>query len=321
MQRRTFLASAGALGAGAIWLPGCAGAPASPTLGVREQDALAARLEHGTRAVRDAPYHRLRASQATEHVLRVGLESLVVADVARSIPPGTHLCSELTHRLQSSLPILDDSVATYHALLERTPGAARRALDRHFARKPSAAMDIAGDLDERAAELGISGDSRARMRNLARHITTRVRRQSTSALFDECAGKIETVVARHGADIRYARTLTANAMIAALWQQVEGLPGPASGLGSPAAPPAQAVDGERPIRIPVPSTGAPGDPELAVGGVLIGAGLVVFGIGGIIGAVASSVWPVVIAATPAGIAVVAGLIVLLVGAVQNASAG
>jgi hypothetical protein len=62
----------------------------------------------------------------------------------------------------------------------------------------------------------------------------------------------------------------------------------------------------------------PGDPELIVGGVMMGAGALVFGVFTIIGAAVGDIglW-MAIGATPGGTLLIVGLIVLLVGVAQN----
>lgn len=341
MERRTFLSTvalgAGAAGAGAIWLPGC-GAPGAPTLRAHQIDDLLGRLERGVGRVRAAPH----GGAVADRVIRVGLEALVVADVARSIPAGTHLPPALADALGRSVPVLDDCVVAYHTLLEEAPRSMRRKLDQAFRAKPDLAMDVAEQIDEHAAEIGVSADSRRRLRGVATNVGARVRRQSSSAIIDDCVAKMENVVARGGADLHAARSMTASALIQAVWQQLDnsGTPGggtqaappasPGTTLDVPEPPPGSTAtpppagwlvrqqDAETPPAAQPRDTGNPGDPELAVGGVMLGAGLAVFGIGGLISLATQSIWPVVVAATPAGVAVIIGLILLIVGGVQNA---
>ena len=69
--------------------------------------------------------------------------------------------------------------------------------------------------------------------------------------------------------------------------------------------------------MPEPSRSGRGQHNVEIGGVLVGVGLGCFGIGGIISAALTSVWPIVIAATPGGICVLIGIIMLIVGAAMN----
>jgi hypothetical protein len=52
---------------------------------------------------------------------------------------------------------------------------------------------------------------------------------------------------------------------------------------------------------------------------MLGAGLVVFGISALISLAVGNPVPMYVAATPAGVAVIIGIILLIVGAVQNAN--
>lgn len=348
MERRQFLMDvalgASAIGSGAIWMPGCGASQHAPTMPSADAFALLDRLDRGLDAVRGSPFTTsaqpwtLR-SGASERMVRLGLESLVVADVARSITPGVRIPEELARRLDQTLPILDDCAVAYHALLEATPPSVRRNLDARFRDEPDIGMRVTEVIDQRAGEIGISNESRLRLRAVASNVGTRVRRQSTSALVDDCARKIEVAVGHGGADIRLARGPAAMAMIDAIWQQVDGAPQSGGTGTSPwgsgyttsaqygygtttTTTTGQAVDGETPeMVLPSRSEGGRGDPELTVGGVMLGAGLVVFGIAALASAVTgnfSLISPIVIAATPAGVAVVIGLILLIIGGVQNA---
>lgn len=328
MERRTFLASVavgvGAAGTGAVWLPGCgaaAGRSVRP-LGSREAADLADRLARGLRTVREAPFAAPGAPvpwsssvAARDAVMRLGLEALVVADVVRSIPPGTTIPDPLARPVAEALPILDRSVATYYALLARTPPAVRRNVDRRFAERPALAMEIAEVLDGRAREIGISTDSRIRLRSSAANVGLRIRRQSSNALVDDCLAKVDRVVGQSGADLRLASHVTTTALVDRIWLQVDA----ASGVRSPSAPAAHVVDPEVPPAQPEPA--APGDGELITGGILLGCGLASFGVGGIVSAATSSLLPFAIAATPGSVLTLLGLIFLIVGAVQNAEAG
>jgi hypothetical protein len=332
MERRQFLSKAAlgatAVGSGAIWLPGCGGAMRAQPMSARESNELVSRLDRGLRLVGETPFRGdgITPSASRDRLLRVGLESLVIADVARSIAPGTQLTDELAQRLDETLPVLDDCVVGYHALMEGTPPQAKRAIDRRFRSKPETAMDVAERIDARAAWIGISQASRVRLRRIAAHVGTRIRRQSTSALIDDCVSKVESIVTQSGGDVRAARTSAMNGMIQAIWQDLDGVvpPPPGRSLGAPSEQPQPTY---YPMAPPLPEpvygeeldTTPRGDPELTVGGVMLGAGLVVFGIGGIISAAMQSVWPLIAVATPAGVAVIIGIVLLIIGGVQNAN--
>ncbi len=326
------------------WLSGCGAATSRVELGVRETDELLSRLDVGLGAVQAEPSGGLVAAQPWhvrpelgESMLRLGTQALVVADVARSIPTNVRVPDPLRTRLLETLPILDDCTAQYHRLLSGTPPAVRRRIDRAFRADPELAMNVASYLDGRGRALGISGESRIRMRSNASHVTTRIRRQSASAMIDDCVAKVEATVARSGGSIAALRAAAAGGFVDAMWQAVDGDPGGAalappppppgyaatpSGVVVPAPPPVS--EPYEPPGSPEPETGgeSPGDTELIVGGILIGAGVAVFGIATLIGFAAGNAGlGALIGATPGGALVITGIILLIVGAVQNANAG
>lgn len=329
MERRDFLSSLviGA-GAGALAGPavGCGAAlPHAPTLGAREADALARRLEAGLFAIRNeqppvlatAPPWQLRPS-AHEHLVRTGLEALVVADVARSIPEGSRVEGELAVKLREALPVLDTCAVAYHDLLTSTPPAVRRNVDRAFRARPETAMELAEWMDGGAARFGVSNESRLKLRSSALRVGTRIRRQSSAALVDDTTAKVGTLLARSGGDLAALRASTTAALLDGVWGQ-------ATGVAVPTRPATswQPVDGERPPdgeqAGEQASLSRPGDHELEVGGILMGVGLGVFGLGTLIGwAAGSAMWGAIISATPGSILVVVGLVFLIIGAAQNA---
>jgi hypothetical protein len=269
----------------------------------------------------------------TEPALRLGAQALVVADVARSIPENTRVPEELRGRLLESLPILDRCTAAYHRLLTRTPPAVRRNIDAELRASPDTVMDITSFLDERAGQIGISAESRARLRSNATWVSTRARRQSASAVIDECVAKVERTIARSGGSVASLDDASAGSLIDAIWAAVDVGDDGGAGLAPPAPPPGYVSSSSSGVYVPVaeaeippgavepPPPESPGDSELTAGGIMLAAGPVVFGLGTLIGYAAGSwVWGMIIAATPGSILVIIGIVVLIIGAVQNGRA-
>lgn len=350
MHRRDFLGSAAGLSAAGVasgavalpfWMSGCGAAAPRPELGARETTELLRRLDTGLAMVDDTPLGTLASArpwqlrpERTEPLLRLGTQALVVADVARSIPENTPVPGELRDRMIETLPILDRTTVAYHRLLTTTPPAVRRNVDRHFRSEPDAAMNVASWLDERAIQIGVSPESRVRLRSNASWVTARIRRQSTTALVDDTLLKVERAIARSGGSVDALRAATTNGFVDAIWAAVDGevaTPPPPAGYTTASATtttsatvvvaPSTVPETPPPVEGEV-STESPGDSELMVGGILIGCGVAAFGLATLIGwAAGSAMWGAIIGATPGSALVITGLIVLIVGAVQNASAG
>jgi hypothetical protein len=313
MQRRGFLwtTAGGVLGGltGVSALAGC-GTPSQLRLGDDEGRRLLARLEGGLHAVRSGPVDpRYNQNDAAARVARLGLEALVVADVGRAIPVGAEIPDALAERLHQELPVLAESATTYGTLLAGLSRTSRRHVEEHLRNLPDAPMQIAEWIDRQAGEQHVAYESRHQLRRLATHVTQRTRRQSLSAIIDDTLGKMERVMAHHGAPIAFARQAGSNAMLAGIWNAVEH----GAGGRVPIHAQPQAV-----YAAPPPPQAGPGDPEIAVGATMLGAGLGVFGIGVLIGAaVGDAAGGAIVTATPAGVAVIIGLIVLIVGLSQN----
>jgi len=328
MQRRDFV-TATTLGALAGVTGACGGAQTA-RLSMGEADDLLERLRSGRDRVRREPV-AAATDPRLDRMVRLGLEALVVADVARSIPADAPLPEPLARELGDALPVLDRCVAEYGALLGGMPLGARRRVERAVRARPEAAMEVASWIDERAR--GVDASSRIKLRQLARQVATKARRQSMGAVIDDTVGKVERIVANKGGPVAFAREATASAMLASVWQALEGdgVPPPPGGSparelddpdASPPPPPDPTSWGETPPDHGRPgqqSSEGPGDPEIAVGATMMGAGVAVFGIITLIGvAVGSPALFAVIGATPGGTLVIVGLIVLIVGLAQNA---
>lgn len=256
MDRRSFLARstlgsatalAGLAGVGSQ-SAGCGAAHGRPVLGAVESAELLTRLERGLAAVREIPVGVIAAEipwqvrpEHHETILRLGIESLIVADVNRSVPVGTGVSRALAERVAAEVPMLERAVGTYHALLTRMPPAARRDLDRRIRERPDAPMDAAEWLDQRAGVLGIDPGSRLLVRDAASNMAARIRRQSASAVIDDALAKVERAVARSGNALAHAASATTVAMIDAIWQTVDGAGGGPSGTTPPPAPSAYAA--------------------------------------------------------------------------------
>lgn len=305
LDRRAFLRRSLVTGALAA-TPSLAGCGAAPGMvGAADGRALLERLERGLGRVRDVPRGRVARElrgmarpQLAEDVLRHTLESFVIADVAQSVHRAPRLPAALEARLRRELPVLARTSDVHQALLRSMPPRARRGLDAELRADPSLPSDVAAWVDAHAAELGTSHAGRAKLRLAVRDVDARMRRQSASAVIDDCVGKVEQVSARAGLQA----TPSAGALMSAIWNQIEGA---GHGLTAPGrAPPlplpdpdvewAQFLDDHD--RIWSARWASPGDEEVKIGAILMPFG-----------------------AITCGLLLIVGLIVLVAGAIQNAT--
>jgi hypothetical protein len=189
------------------------------------------------------------------------------------------------------------------------PRAAKRRLDRKLRAHPATPTDVAEWIDRHAGRLGVAPASRLVLREKAAAAATRIRRQSASAVIDDTVEKVGRVSAPSGSSLARARSVTAQAMIEAIWQQIDGPP--AVGLGSPSGgwgEPGSADEHRRledldwatftepsGPRAWSPEWDRPGDEEHMIGAIMMPFGLV-----------------------SCGLMLIIGLIVLIAGSVQNA---
>ncbi|MCB9594341.1 MAG: hypothetical protein H6719_16540 [Sandaracinaceae bacterium] len=318
------LASGGALA-------GCGGA--QHTLPNRDADRLLGRLERGLEALRSSSTSGEASSDdAFGELIRLGVQALTVADVARSIPPDVAVPRPLAEAVIRELPTLDRCVMTYSTLIAGAPRETRRNIDRRVREEPDLVMRIAEHIDARAAEHEISHESRLRLRQITTNVNRRMQRQSVGALADETVAKVERVVAVRGGSLSFARRARTDALVSAIWQQVDGGPpggGAASALTVPTPPSTPTARLGRLQPGPVVTDGAPsggelrfdydnGDTFMIAGGVMLGVGPVVFGLAALIGFLGfASPWGAIIGATPGGVLVIVGIVHLVIGALRS----
>jgi hypothetical protein len=306
MRRRGFLAVS-ALGTGVAAI-GCGAASTHPTLAVSDARELAARLQRGMRMLEERPFGSMVQGAAEtrpdlkEHLLRLTLESFLVLDALRSLPEGTAAPPELAEVLAPMLPRLDRCIHTHRSLLARMPVERRRSLDRRVRERPELAMDAAAWLDERAAEVGVPRDNRLRLRHSAMTVGTRLRRQSTNAVVDDCVAKLDEAFVGAAPLTPDLADATAR-VVDVMWRQVDepfALPSPTvSPPPSPSVPsaprdplmvperfgsPREMADPTEPVQWN-DSWSQPGDEEIRIGAILMPFGLVTCGILLIVGIV------------------------------------
>jgi hypothetical protein len=311
MDRRGFLTTSVA----AATAIGC-GASLRTSLGDSDSRELIERLERGLARIdrvpegdiaRRMPWHR--RPDLAEEMFRLTLGSLVVADVVRSA--GASAPPALSQRLAPVMPLVDHTTETQYALLSGMPSGARRALSRKMRERPDTPMEVAEWIDGHAAELGISSESRVKLRTAAMNVAARMRRQSTDAVIDDAVAKVEGVAAVEGSALSIARSSTTSAMIHAIWQE-SGIA--SGGLGDPLGRPVEqpqrldqwrdrsvedaewrlAVDPPRAMPQWSSRWARPGDEERTIGYILMPLGL-----------------------ASCGLLLIIGIIVLIAGHVQN----
>ena len=262
--RRRFLAGSALASSALIAGPAAVGLAGCGTLGsaMSSRDALAleTRLDVGLGRLRNTPRGAIARElswhphpQVAEDVLKQTLEALVVADVARSLPPG-RAPTALSTRLGRELHVVSRATDTHHALLTTMPGSARRRLDTRIRREPEIPSQVAGWIDRNAAELGTARESRLKLRQAAHDVSTRLRRQSANAVIDDCVAKVERAASRAGTSLAVTRSTRVSLLLRGIWQQADAVPRPSGRALTPPGPS---------THIPVPPAGGSMPPTAA----------------------------------------------------------
>jgi hypothetical protein len=306
----------------------------------------------------DAPEsERARWSEA-EALARKSLRTLYLAGVVKELSPRALQHHEVQRRIVEAAPEMDEAVLGSSALLASASEGDRRAIQSELRRDPDLGLRISSELNDAARASGTTLPIRLKMRGMVTHLSWRMRVQSPSLLFDEYVDKARRVAVRSGPAEAIRRELAARLSEEAFWRHEERVatlvaklqdePGtvplgsrpasrPAGALppeaepAPPVAGPARAIRGVEPVVPPEESPRATAERRSRIGrgmmiggGVGAGVGAALLGIGGVLVGSAASLSGAwiggAIMMTVGGVLVLAGLIVLIIGAVTRSRA-
>jgi hypothetical protein len=349
MKRRELLKQAAATAAVAgvattvIAGEGCATVPRAPT--APHDDRAAANyltlLDHnlglvGTmRPVREMAAARQAGPQTAEQQQLVDtndamfqrlMRTLFITQSFRDLPPETQIHPAVQERIGSHLEEVDRTVFELTDFLAARTSRERADLRATLRKNPRVGMDVAEQLDGRAARLGVSKARRTQLRQIMKHATFRLRTESPGSLIDEYTEKVQRL---RGEDGKSALALALAQKVGErqFWRYQQHLAQsttPSSSLpatGAPGATPSLPPPGAAPAS-PTAAAPKPGSGAVTAGGYMLGIGIVDFGLGALI--VSNTSGPLAAVALVGGITVGAllvaiGLVVLLVGAVIEAT--
>lgn len=348
MERRDFLT--GAAGAISVPLIGCSAATQNTparTLSDAETEAIVAHLSRTLGATNDVRLVsealpdlarsgdtalRARLDEA-DALARVGLRSLLIGDAGGMVPRDARPSERLAQHFAQHAPVLDDSLVGYTALFERAPVREKQRMNALLREHHDVPMRVGEALDTHARTIGVTGDSRGKMRRILSDVAARSRAQSLSVVTDECVEKVHRVAAQRGESAALASAVAAQLAAAAFWMPIDGAPAQAAdNERPPPAAPQSAVPlfapSASPSWRPPPSLASaagaverPGVAAQRVGGWMAGIGATVWGIGWGVGFSMGVDIGIVflVGGTLGAVAVLVGLIVLIVGTIVRAS--
>lgn len=236
--------------------------------------------------VRGHPQPELAAS-----MFRQTLESLLVLDVIRDVPTDAELPGPLAARLAEEQHVVLRSTLAHHVLLSGLSDGEKRAISHRVRREGDPTMHVAEWIDAQGRSVGVTGDSRLKLRRAAVDVTARIRRQSAAAVIDDAVQKVDRVIELGGPAMVTVRATVSRALSAGLWPQLDATPTAAGTTGHPAgaqtqedAEWAQAMTPQG-QRLWSSAWGRPGDSEIETAAVLMPLGLATCGVTLIIGLV------------------------------------
>jgi len=288
--------------------------------------------------------------EQSDDTVRKMIRSMLLVGSFGDLPEVGRVHPGVQARLWNSMQEMDDAVFGMNRVLTSLTPSERADIRRRMREDASAGPRVLGALDDEAVKAGVNLKRREHMREVAKHACFRLR-QSTEGFIDEYDDKVKRVSARDASAEEVQRRLMAQLgetafweyhsrqfALAQAWQQVPGIAqaGPAvAGPPAVAVPPAYSsptATGSY-LVYPVPPGSAPpggygtvldaegrdikklkkGNTLLAVGGGLLGLGLIAGGIGALVVASAGLAGAFVV--TAAVLLGLAGIICLIIGGV------
>lgn len=297
-----------------------------------------------------------RFERADDTVRKV-IRSMLLVGSFSDLPEEGRVHPGVQERMWNSMHEMDEAVFGMNDLLTSLTPTERADVRRLMREDAAAAPRILGALDDEAVKAGVNLKRREHMREVAKHACFRLR-QSTSGFIDEYDDKVKRVSVRDASATEVQRRLMAQLgekafwdyharqfALAQAWQQVPGIAGTAPAAPTPPTtsafprplttgryvvypfPPPRADGSASPGGGPAPLLDAEGrdvaalkrgNKVLAIGGGLLGLGLITFGVGALVVAAAGLAGAFVI--TAAVLAGLAGIVCLIVGGVLRARA-
>ena len=244
------------------------------------------------------------ASPVVTHAEQLGrkaLRVLYLTGIFQDLPEDARLDPRVQERVRRAMPEMDEAVLGMAGLLKQTSPAERAGLKQALQERPELVDQIGEALDSGAGSADIPMKRRLHLRRIIKHVAWRMQRQSPTAVIEEYTDKVGRMAERHGAPEQLQRALVAQAAGQLLWDGEAGarMDLAPDGFGS--------GDGE-----PEPS----GTAALTAGGIMLGFG-VLTGLASY-AIVLSGGFAGVFGITLGVVTIIAGLVFLLVGAVQRA---
>jgi hypothetical protein len=309
MKRRDVLkhaataAAVASVGASVAGSAGCATVPRSPTprddraaadylamldrslglaVGMRPVHEIAARLKPGPRS----PEHQ-QFVDGSDGMFQRLVSTLFITQSFRDLPPETQTHPAVQARIASHLDEVDDTVFTLTNFLAAQTADERTQLRDALRKNPRAAMDLAEELDTRAAAMGVTAARRRQLRQIMKQATFRMRTEAPGALIDEYTAKVQRLRGEDG-NSALALALAQKLGERQFWRYQQHL---AQSVDPGAAAPATPATGSAPAGFtrppgmtqPMPgAAGKPGGTAIKAGAYMMGIGVVDFGLGALI---------------------------------------
>jgi hypothetical protein len=124
---------------------------------------------------------------------------------------------DVQRRMWAALPDVHEATMGMTDQLDSVTAEERRKIDERLRKDPDLPMRIIERIDEQAKQSDIPHAQRLRMRTIATHLAWRLKTQGSGALIDELVGKVDRVIARHGADAELQRAVAAKVAEAQLF--------------------------------------------------------------------------------------------------------
>jgi hypothetical protein len=142
--------------------------------------------------------HEALSADINEY-LSTTYQALVYSELINGLPEDLRESEEVRSDIAAMSPVLDQAVADAYFIVGTADDEIKKQIDREVREDPDVLMDMASFLDQGGARHGMGLRGRLRLRRASRHLSSRLRMQSTDEVITELTDQITRYAERNEA--------------------------------------------------------------------------------------------------------------------------
>lgn len=169
--------------------------------------------ERGARLARE----QVRHARMNGELMRSSLRSMLVTSTVSELPEASRNDPRVITRLDDITHEADFAALGTLAKLQALKPEDLAELDEELRRNPDVVADVVDEIDAQAVAHGVSPSRRRHLRNMARHVSMELRRNSSSVVVEHTLRQAQRVMERHATNARPQRRVDGESPEALKW--------------------------------------------------------------------------------------------------------